>query len=449
MKINEVIGINLGKNMDQLLGQPNPAIIFKNARRFFNIEDIYKDKDGNGVTPASGKVKTYPDLSCDNLVPDPSDGWQSYHDSYKRYNCDYHKFDHEIYAFQYIAPDGPEHMRFFPANNVDPKELGATSRKQTINSFQMADIVKQGFRANEIEANEHWRPGYIPTYKAMQKGFFMAQDDDFKVNSQALQFLHTDEGNPMFHNYGPDYLTPDELSQTNALTIHPYGFKNGQGGKPEDLIGRPEHEIYQNLKKLKEFRDANAPQAKMYVTEIGWNSEISGEQNQAEYLIISLLLAMDLGYSKFHIYELIDRPKNGLFNSCGLGKIVDGKYVAKESYYILKDFLEQYGEYTVGKVYQIDREWSVDLIPPTGDEIIVVSWSEDESGLVFEKVSDIEQHVEDVLNGVTMKEEEVIVLQTAIGILTNQDIMKYDSEKLVDKAIEISKLILKKTNYGK
>jgi len=453
MKINQVLGINLGKNMDQLQGKDNPAIIFKNARRFFNLEDIYKDKDRNSITPASREIKTY-DVTCETLVPDLSDGWTSFHDTIKRYNCDYHQFDHTILALQYIAPDGPAHMRFFPSNNLNPDELGATARKQTANALQMGEILKKHINADEITLNEHWRTGYEPTYKAFQKGLLMSQTKDFRVNSQALQFHNPKEGHPLFNNYGHDYLTKDEISQTNAFTNHPYGFTNGQGGQPSDLKERPETSVLQQFKDLKDFRDKNNPKAKLYASEIGWNSEIVGEVAQGEYLIISLLLAMNLGYDKMHIYELIDRPENPLFNSCGLGKIVNNEYVPKRSYFIIKDFLETFGEFSVGPVVNIGDEWSVDLIPPSEEEeIIVISWNTTEEGFHYESESEITNNITDEINseinnGILI-EKEIAIVQTAIGIVVNQDIMAHDPDELTDRAIEVAKKLFKKLDYGK
>lgn len=324
-----MIGVTGGPGWDREVKKDSfPGRIFANARMFYLQEKDFEDRKPREFCPSvysSGKSwggfseNYYRTLNWSKQVPYIIHSWETvgkWPD--KWYTCQ-EWGDIEVVAYEYTqnylatyCPNDPE-----KACLVDLLEIGNEPwGTQTPGPECFERLLATAIRAFQDYYGSDWRMG-------LSAPAFQNSKPDSRIN-----------------DYINKMLPRKYLRHLSAVSGHFYAFRRGThhiDQHPESSEGR-----FREFKDLVAWRDSVAPHLGVNITETGWNSDNIGERTQAAYLIRALLLGARYGVHKFIFYELYDQPKVPIYSSCGL---IDGNKQLKESYFLIKDFLEKYGDF--------------------------------------------------------------------------------------------------------
>ncbi|HEX2972536.1 MAG TPA: hypothetical protein VHP11_09385 [Tepidisphaeraceae bacterium] len=163
------------------------------------------------------------------------------------------------------------------------------------------------------------------------------------------------------HAYAKSVTTLQGLTDLlDILTIHTYPelepYPTWRRSFPED----PRLNYLQDVRALAQWRDQHAPGKPIWITEFGYDAStkqpdpktefakwvgVSDEQ-QAQYLVRSVLLFCNLPVERAYIYFFNDDDTPHVHGSAGLTR----NFVPKPAYYALAHFQKTLGEYRFSKV---------------------------------------------------------------------------------------------------
>ena len=159
--------------------------------------------------------------------------------------------------------------------------------------------------------------------------------DEWRMELSTAAFKAHTDANGCFDepNQYIDVMIPNQIENGKSLrdyfkyvSIHNYAFPNPcQPALNLSEIPESPNSLFLTLKNMKEWMNANMQNAKLNLTEFGWNTHGSqegcyhvGEVNQAAYLIRAFLLAARYDINKAYAYAFYDSPAESLYCSVGL-----------------------------------------------------------------------------------------------------------------------------------
>ncbi|MFK8054631.1 MAG: hypothetical protein AB8F78_00805 [Saprospiraceae bacterium] len=158
-------------------------------------------------------------------------------------------------------------------------------------------------------------------------------------------------------NYIGNRISPTSLSNLKGLNSHAYSFLNDRIGNRNATY--PEHPAskWNELNNMLRWRDANAPQLPIYLTEFGYDAAGSGDtcthsecvsaSEAAAYTLRSILLANRLGIKRADYYFFGNSERSGLFSKSGLVSKVSTGAQDKQVFVSLQAFANQLADYRV------------------------------------------------------------------------------------------------------
>ncbi len=369
----EMLGINAGKEWDQIYSPKNPygynplKNIFSNVRSFHLMEDDYL----KGEVPATAK----PDV----CLPGDDCKWgrmNNYKTRYKKWAADFPSLRASMTGIaEYDKATGKVRLRKFPNKWYSKAQWGGTPEAIERNAYAYALAFAKLYAPRKEKGrpmidmleigNEPWGDTGLEGYQAIARGVIAAFKDYYgdsprmRLASAAFQahrpnhIWKAKDCNYPTGDYVAKALTADICRDLDELTIHPYSFTVGTA----TLVEQPEagSSEFQHADDMFLYRK-RVGQGKLPVsaTEYGWDSDTVGEAAQSAYIIRNSLMMARIGFKKLYIYEGLDNPglTRGLYNSSGLFT-VQGKQrmidQPKTAYKALLQFMELLGERKHGK----------------------------------------------------------------------------------------------------
>ncbi|MEM9991469.1 MAG: hypothetical protein AAF738_06865, partial [Bacteroidota bacterium] len=336
----DLLGINAGKEWDQLYNQNNPygynplQNIFKQVRSFHLMEDDYP----RGETPATAP----PDVQ----LPGEKRAWgrmNNYQLRYQKWKKDFPSLRVSMTGIiEYDKKTNQTRIRKFPSKwyskaqwGNDVKRVEANARLYALKFIQLYAPKGKSALVDTLEiGNEPWGDVGLDTYQAIVRGVIGAVENYYGENApirlasaafQAHNPSHIWKAKNVTYPTG-DYigraLTKTLCQKLHELTVHPYSFTTGS----VKLVEHPESSAseFQHATDLFDFAaQMGRPNMPIAATEYGWDSETVGEKTQAIYLLRNTLQMARLGFHKLYIYEGLDNPGlgNSIYNSSGLFQV--------------------------------------------------------------------------------------------------------------------------------
>ncbi len=377
--IRQLLGVNAGKEWDQIYSNRNPygynplKNIFSAVRSFHLMEDDYPF----GKVPASAA----PDVA----LPGGKKGWarmNNYNLRYKKWKKDFKTLRVTLSGIVKYSEDGKVlEMRKFPNTWYAMKEWGATPIEIKKNAALYANAF---FRLhNPVQAldyplvnileigNEPWGDIGVEGFKQVAKGIISAYKSYYKQSPNlALSVGAFQAHNPSSiwsckycsypsGDYIANMLDEEILENIVELTVHPYSFTIGT----VQLVEPPESEAsdFSHVESMLAYRNkVGANRLKLASTEFGWDSETIGEVAQGLYLVRNILQMARMGFDDLYLYEGIDNPGlKGLYGSSGLFKAtLPGRVIGapKMAYKILLQMVHELGAVQFKKVVEESQE---------------------------------------------------------------------------------------------
>lgn len=351
------VGLNVGKEIDQVIKTGNFEAIPTKHIRFFELQgDAYPDYQ----TPATASP-----------VMQVGTQWRfaGTVDRLKKLKAAGFEIQVSIEEVFQRTPKGNK-PRGFPNKWYTRAEWGGTSEAIQQNAYKYAMLFTQELTGTvdvlEI-GNEPWGEPGIEAWKDIARGFIEAFKERYgedvskwkmKLAAPALQAtkqpyrFNCPKCPYQTGDYVADFLTPEFRPYISILTIHPYAFTKNT----INLVEAPdsEHGEYaQFVNDMVMWRNENMPGKPIYITEFGYDTGTVGEEKQAAWLVQAAKLAESWGIERIYFYELVDNPGlKGLYGSSGLYAAQNGRALGepKPSYFALKDYLN-------GKDEPKEPEW--------------------------------------------------------------------------------------------
>ncbi|MEN0047131.1 MAG: hypothetical protein AAF806_08750 [Bacteroidota bacterium] len=392
----QLLGINAGKEWDQLYNQNNsygynPLLnIFSHVRSFHLMEDDYP----KGELPSTAK----PDVQLEK-----SGGWgrmNNYNARYKRWSQDFETIRVSLTGIvAFDKKTKKARFRKFPSKWYSKADWGGDFKSIKANGKRYGEAF---FRlhiplSNKIAplistveiGNEPWGDIGIEGYQAVIKGVIEAYKEYYgnaplltlsSAAFQAHQPKHVwkcRECNYPSGDYVAKMLDEEIYSNLHELNIHPYSFLIGS----VKLIEPPESESsdFSHAQSMFAYRRRiGRPDMKISATEFGWDSNTVGETAQAAYTLRNILLMSRMGFHKCYLYEGLDSPRiKGLYGSSGLFTVkMPGRHILKPKliYKSLLQFMNILGDLQFKAVIQEDEEAYIYLIGNEQKNTHLVAW---------------------------------------------------------------------------
>lgn len=159
------------------------------------------------------------------------------------------------------------------------------------------------------------------------------KDWRMKLSTAAFEAYTTTPGCGDDPNQYIEVMVPNDFQNGKSLrsyfdfvSVHNYAFPQATLCQDQNLRKIPESSdgLFLALKNMKKWMDTKMPQAKLNITEFGWNSRSApgcyavGQANQAAYLIRAFLLVARYDVYKAFAYAFYDHEEEPLFCSVGL-----------------------------------------------------------------------------------------------------------------------------------
>jgi hypothetical protein len=207
----------------------------------------------------------------------------------------------------------------------------------------------------------------------------------------------------------------------DVLTTHTYAeaepWPTWRRSYPED----PSIKYLKEVAALMKWRDANAPGKPIWVTEFGWDASTklppptgdfakwqgNTEEQQAYWLVRSVLLFMEMGVDRAYVYFFNDDDAPQLHGSSGLTR----KFVPKPAFYALEHLQRVLGGYRFNRVVGRDREANVYEFINRNEprDIVWVGWTPGNGG------DRIKVRTDTLLEGLTVVRAERTPLSKALA----------------------------------
>ncbi len=359
----EMMGVCVGPNIDGYFKMQSfqPKEVIPNVRYYYLQE---KDFDYQG-DPASYDVVPCPvpcdDYSCWNTGRTPMA-------DHKYRICKLRQAFEEVYvSWEAIFVKGKQ--RGYPNKWYSAEEWGkepqaiARNAQNYTEAWLKTYCVAGDCLVDVLEiGNEPWgktHPG-VEAYHAILNGviesfttFFGSKDPEgwkIKLSTPGFQARAS---RPGLHDGVAEMIPPKLRKYFSYLSIHAYS-RSADGRFDGSPMRNHPKSFYYQIRALEQWRRENMPQAKLNLTEFGWNSKDIGDQQQCDYLIQSLMIAQRFGVHRAFIYQIEDTPGDDLFNSMGLFNNKTRK--PKPVYQELSTFLEKFGDLHFMAIYEENEE---------------------------------------------------------------------------------------------
>ena len=237
--------------------------------------------------------------------------------------------------------------------------------------------------------NEPWS-FTASTYKHILDGAVAGFADAGKVSSNTVLPCALQACDPYVEstqhgkNYIGNRISPSTISKLKGLNAHSYSFLNDRIGNRHATY--PEHPAskWNELNNMLRWRDANAPQLPIYLTEFGYDSPGGGDQcvhsecvsenEAAAYTLRSILIANRLGIRRADYYFFGNSERSGLFSKSGLvGKVSTGAQ-DKQVFVSMKSFIAQFFDYHVTEVVTENSDRYIYKLEKDSGETVWVAW---------------------------------------------------------------------------
>ncbi|MEM9884700.1 MAG: hypothetical protein AAF849_02340 [Bacteroidota bacterium] len=392
----QLLGINAGKEWDQLYNQNNPygynplMNIFSHVRSFHLMEDDYP----KGDLPSTAR----PDVR----FPEEG-GWgrmNNYHARYKKWSQDFESLRVSLTGISsYDKQTKKVSMRKFPNKWYSKADLGGDFKTIKANAkryglaFFRLHVPREKRIAPLIAAleigNEPWGDTGIEGYQGMIKGIIEAYQEYYgeapvlslsSAAFQAHQPKHVWKCQYCDYPSG-DYvakmLDAEILRSIHELNVHPYSFRVGS----VELVEPPESEAsdFSHVQSMFAYRNRiGRPDMKIAATEFGWDSKTVGEQAQAAYTLRNILTMASMGFHQCFLYEGLDNPRlKGLYGSSGLFTVkMPGRHInqPKLIYKSLLQFMNLLGDMQFKERLQANETAHIYLLGDEKSYTHIVAW---------------------------------------------------------------------------
>ncbi len=368
LTFREMLGINAGKEWDQLYNDKNQygynpfKNIFSNVRSFHLMEDDYP----KGEVPATAQ----PDV----CLPGDDCKWgrmNNYKSRYKKWGQDFDSVRASMTGIaEFDKTTGKVRLRKFPSKWYSKAQWGGNSAaiEKNAKAYALAFAKLYAPRKEKDRpmidmleiGNEPWGDTGIEGYQAIARGVIAAFKEYYGDNPRirlASAAFQAHAPNHIWKAKDCAYPTGDYVAKAlnaeickdlDEITMHPYSFTAGTA----TLVEHPEASAseFQHAEDMFSYRKrVGERKLPISATEYGWDSDTVGEATQSAYIIRNSLIMARMGFKKLYIYEGLDNPglTRGLYNSSGLFT-VQGKQrlidQPKIAYKALLQFMEVLAE---------------------------------------------------------------------------------------------------------
>ncbi len=363
-KLSDLISAN-GSNSIGMSSMPGAGTI-KTMRNFHQMEIDYKynffPSDGilNPDTCSCANVWCNGGSCTDIMQPGTKSGFESHKGFYCAWNTSNYGFKEMYAALESIFPKyngacpNTTINRGYPNKWYSLTEFGglnnaAVNFKNYVTAFLMTNCPKnlaQPALVNVLEiGNEPWgdpypgKDGYhqllIGAVSACRNYYGSSNPNNWRIQLSLAAFrAHSTGAGPFGEQfYYVDDAIPDSLKKYfNYVEIHPYAFnitQYNQGNLNAGVTETPESDdgAFLTLKNMIDWKNQKMPNAKVNVTEFGWNAGVSGdgcgplgESTQAAYYLRGYLLAARYDIHRAFAYAYTDQSEYPLYCTTGLFK---------------------------------------------------------------------------------------------------------------------------------
>lgn len=390
--IKSTLGICIGKELDQFTPEDRQktADLFENVRYFLDLGDIYQRIDGTQGFPSNFDPVPVTD-PVENIGKGDWQPWTSISNQKTRFEKDYPTFGGvTMFGVEALYVNGE--FKKFPNKQWSRQERGQTDENIYNSAFKEMELFESTFPSvTHIQLNEYWAEKDV--YEIVQKAYTDAAKR-IKIIPTSVQATDAEiGGTSSYYNF----VSITDL-EFDTLSNHPYSFRElFQAGSPDDLSSPPEKAFRDQVADLSNYLSERGKQKDLWITECGWNSTgVMTEQRQAAYLVKSLFIAMAHGYTKYFIYQLIDKSgeEGTLFETTGL---IDKTGRKKASYMVIEDLIESYGNLSFKQKLSEDSQ-IFKYIFTDGGKDYEVSWNPSELDTLpkIEEVTSVITSVEEL-----------------------------------------------------
>jgi hypothetical protein len=361
--INGLWGWGYGRYSDGLadsLGPKRFSAVFAKARNYHNLDwDI----------SAPGEVADYTNMAAGNGTQ--AKGWVNW--------------DREYTHWRKAALEVNPSVRISTHAEV---EWSDPENQARIWSADFAQHFADSIGTVEI-GNEPWSFS-ASTYKLILDGAVAGFAEAGKGSSRTVLPCALQACDPHVEttrngkNYIGNRISPETLPKLKGLNAHAYAFLNDRIGNRQATY--PEHPAnkWNELNNILRWRDANAPQLPIYLTEFGYDaagggdncshSECVSPEEAAAYTLRSILIANRLGIRRADYYFFGNSERSGLFSKSGLvGKVSTGAQ-DKEVMIALQAFVDQLSDYRVTEIVSEQSDSYIYKLEKASGETVWVAW---------------------------------------------------------------------------
>ncbi|MDB6136550.1 MAG: hypothetical protein JWM59_4793 [Verrucomicrobiales bacterium] len=182
-------------------------------------------------------------------------------------------------------------------------------------------------------------------------------------------------------------LYKDRDALYDVIQIHRYAIAEQWPVWRRSYPENPKVPFLSSIRELKEWRDKNAPDKKLWVTEFGWDSSSkkpdpagewakwvgSTDDEQARWIVRSFLLFAEMGIDKAFTYFFNDDDTPQLHGASGLTR----KYQPKPAFHASAWMLKSLGGHRFSKALKnsLEEGYAYEFTPEkAGDPVIIAAW---------------------------------------------------------------------------
>jgi len=350
----EVIGVNGGLFLSGSPETLRKASIFQNNRIFYLMGHDMKGRMPKDFTPKPC-MATCPNINCD---------WENTNAAWKFRLCDWSLlFKTNTIALEVFEGTG----RNYPNRFYRKEELG-DPYKTGFAYGQTVGMSLEGLITTVEVGNEpHGTPG-IKTFNAWSKGVA----DGVRSKSKTMKICSAD-----IQNSGPDMFGKTLLNNQvkdidtslfDILQVHAYGIND------TFKVTLPPEDLRKELSDMYPYRDKT-----LWLGEVGWDSNILGEETQAAYLLRIIVLAMRHDFDKVFVYNIIDDgPWAAPFEHCGI-LYKDNR--EKKSYQLLRRMVTEFGDYRISEIIKDGEHDEYAYEFTNGTKKMTISWKKSDRNI--------------------------------------------------------------------
>ena len=185
-------------------------------------------------------------------------------------------------------------------------------------------------------------------------------------------------------NYMGAKLTAAHLAELDGINVHAYAFRTGTDGIRVALHPEAAGNGFLEIHGALAWRNANAPNLPVYLTEYGYDSPGAGdaclhgecvsELAAAAYTLRSTFIANRLGVRRADYYFYGNSPRSGLFTKSGLTGKVSAGAAEKETFRSLRLLSTELRDYRFSRVLREDSGAYVYEFTDAQGSAVVVAW---------------------------------------------------------------------------